>query len=204
MAIKEGIRTGGRSARVQQSVHSAVRALLQEQDRASLTVPMVAARAGVTPSTIYRRWGELAALLADVAVERLHPDSEPLDTGTLRGDLLAWAEQYLDEMSSEPGRHMMRDVLSSACPGYCTTLLRGQLQTLLDRAQQRGEAGQRLLQVFVVGLQRMLLLAQVLRGLLVCLDARLHLLLHTGGVFLQGQQGSEALLVAGDVVVQAA
>lgn len=152
MAIKEGIRTGGRSARVQQSVHSAVRALLQEQDRASLTVPMVAARAGVTPSTIYRRWGELAALLADVAVERLHPDSEPLDTGTLRGDLLAWAEQYLDEMSSEPGRHMMRDVLSSACPGYCTTLLRGQLQTLLDRAQQRGEAGpgvERLLDLLV-------------------------------------------------------
>ena len=51
MAIKEGIRTGGRSARVQQSVHNAVRALLQEHDRACLTVPMVAARAGVTPST---------------------------------------------------------------------------------------------------------------------------------------------------------
>ncbi|MCP3752204.1 TetR/AcrR family transcriptional regulator [Pseudomonas sp. SBB6] len=140
MAIKEGIRTGGRSARVQQSVHAAVRALLQEQDRASLTVPLIAARAGVTPSTIYRRWSELAALLADVALERLRPDGEPADTGSLRGDLLAWAEQYLDEMSSEVGRNMMRDVISSACPGYCTRILRGQLQVILDRAEARAEA----------------------------------------------------------------
>mgnify|MGYP006177310963 CR=1 FL=1 len=83
MAIKEALRPGGRSARVQESIHTAVRQLLEEQDRSSLTVPQIATRAGVTPSTIYRRWGELAALLADVAVERLHPDSEPLDTGTL-------------------------------------------------------------------------------------------------------------------------
>nr|BFE95039.1 hypothetical protein GCM10020185_55750 [Pseudomonas brassicacearum subsp. brassicacearum] len=46
MAIKEGLRPGGRSARVQESIHSAVRDLLQEQDRATLTVPQIAARAG--------------------------------------------------------------------------------------------------------------------------------------------------------------
>ncbi|MGE8393230.1 MAG: TetR/AcrR family transcriptional regulator [Pseudomonas sp.] len=140
MAIKEGIRTGGRSARVQASVHAAVRELLKEQDRASLTVPQIAVRAGVTPSTIYRRWGELAALLADVAVERVLPDVAPLDTGELRTDLRAWTEQYLDEITSEPGRNLMRDVLSSACPGYCTNILRGQLKVILDRAQARGEA----------------------------------------------------------------
>ena len=64
MAIKEGLRPGGRSARVQESIHSAVRDLLEEQDRSTVTVPQIAARAGVTPSTIYRRWGDLAALLA--------------------------------------------------------------------------------------------------------------------------------------------
>jgi AcrR family transcriptional regulator len=133
MAIKEGLRPGGRSARVQESIHSAVRALLEEQDRASVTVPQIAARAGVTPSTIYRRWGDLSALLADVALARMRPDSEPANTGSLRGDVLAWAEQYLDEMSSEPGRNMMRDVQSSATPGYCVTIIGGQLQTILDR-----------------------------------------------------------------------
>ncbi len=133
MAIKEGLRPGGRSARVQESVHTATRELLEAHERSSVTVPMIAARAGVTPSTIYRRWGDLSALLADVALERMRPDSEPANTGSLRGDLQAWAEQYLDEMSSEPGRNMMRDVQSSQTPGYCVTLIGGQLQTIVDR-----------------------------------------------------------------------
>ena len=140
MAIKEGLRPGGRSARVQESVHSAVRQLLQEQERASVTVPQIATRAGVTPSTIYRRWGDLAALLADVALARMRPDSEPANTGSLRGDLQAWAEQYLDEMSSEPGRTMMRDVQCSQTPGYCVTILGRQLQVILDRYQGSGQA----------------------------------------------------------------
>ena len=133
MAIKEALRPGGRSARVQESIHSAVRDLLEEQDRATVTVPQIAARAGVTPSTIYRRWGDLSALLADVALARMRPDSEPANTGNLRSDVRAWAEQYLDEMSSEPGRNMMRDVQSSATPGYCVSIIGGQLQTILDR-----------------------------------------------------------------------
>ncbi len=139
MAIKEGLRPGGRSARVQESVHNAARELLEAHERSSVTVPMIAARAGVTPSTIYRRWGDLSALLADVALERLRPDSEPANTGSLRGDLRAWAEQYLDEMSSEPGRNMMRDVQCSLTPGYCVTLLGGQLQAILDRYADNGQ-----------------------------------------------------------------
>ena len=39
MAIKEGLRPGGRSARVQESVHSAVRELLEAHERSSVTVP---------------------------------------------------------------------------------------------------------------------------------------------------------------------
>ncbi|KAF1026942.1 MAG: putative HTH-type transcriptional regulator [Pseudomonas sp.] len=136
MAIKEGLRPGGRSARVQESVHNAVRELLEAHERSSVTVPMIAVRAGVTPSTIYRRWGDLSALLADVALARMRPDSEPANTGSLRGDLQAWGEQYLDEMSSDLGRDMMRDVQCSRAPGYCVAILSGQLQTILDRYQE--------------------------------------------------------------------
>jgi hypothetical protein len=75
----------------------------------------------------------LSALLADVALARMRPDSEPANTGTLRGDVLAWAEQYLDEMSSQPGRNMLRDVQSSTLPIYCATIIGGQLQAILDR-----------------------------------------------------------------------
>lgn len=94
------VRPGGRSARVQESVHTAVRELTAEVGRDALTVPLVAARAGVTPSTVYRRWGDLQELLSDVAVERLRPDTAPEDHGGLRADLTAWAEQFLDEMAS--------------------------------------------------------------------------------------------------------
>src|SRR3954447_6450353 len=111
MSPKPMVRPGGRSARVQQSVHAAVRELVGEVGRDALTVPMVATRAGVTPSTIYRRWGDLQELLSDVAVERLRPDTAPNDHGALASDLTAWAEQFLDEMASPTGRAYIRDAL---------------------------------------------------------------------------------------------
>ncbi len=72
-------------------------------------------------------------LLADVALARMRPDSRAGQHRDLRGDLQAWAEQYLDEMSSEPGRNVMRDVQCSLTPGYCVSILSGQLQAIVDR-----------------------------------------------------------------------
>ncbi len=143
MAVKEGLRPGGRSARVQASVHKAVRELLRTMDRAEVTIPLIAGEAGVTPSTIYRRWGDLQELLADVAVERLRPDMLPVETGSGIGDLEAWAEQYAEEMSSGIGREMMRDVLAAqdnvnACK--CFEFTRQQLALIGDRAHARGES----------------------------------------------------------------
>ena len=145
MNPKAGLRPGGRSARVQAAVHQAVRDLIAEQGRAALTVPLIAARAGVTPSTLYRRWGELADLLADVALDRWRADAEPAQTGSVQGDLLAWAEQYLEEMSSEPGRALMRDVLAGqsrtvpAPPSQCAAYLQGQLDVILQRGRSSGQ-----------------------------------------------------------------
>ena len=64
MAVRERIRVGGRSARIQSAVQDAVTRLGATTPREELTVPQIAAEAGVTPSTIYRRWGDLSALLA--------------------------------------------------------------------------------------------------------------------------------------------
>ena len=63
----------------------------------------------------------------------MRPDSEPANTASLCGDLQARAEQYLDEMSSEPGRTMMRDVQYSQTPWYCVALIGGQWQVIVDR-----------------------------------------------------------------------
>jgi AcrR family transcriptional regulator len=142
MNTKENIRPGGRSARVQASVHKAVRALLETIDRAELTIPQIAGEAGVTPSTVYRRWGDLQELLGDVAVERLRPETDPADFGSGKADLLAWAEQYAEEMASGPGRQMIRDVMASKTDygaGRCCGYTMQQLDVIVERAQERGE-----------------------------------------------------------------
>ena len=150
-AINRSIpRPGGRSARVQAAVHQATVELLALHGRAALTVPLIAARAGVTPSTIYRRWGDLADLLADVAVERLRPDGDPADTGSVAGDLQAWVEQYRDEMSSDVGLGMMLDVLAAKggtlaegripVPCQCAAFTASQVETIVARGVERGEA----------------------------------------------------------------
>ncbi|MFE9412236.1 TetR/AcrR family transcriptional regulator [Streptomyces sp. NPDC006704] len=144
MSPRPMARPGGRSARVQESVHAAVRELVGEVGRGALTVPMVATRAGVTPSTVYRRWGDLQELLSDVAVERLRPETDPADLGSLRADLDAWAEQFLDEMASPPGRAYIRDALlgdpDGTHAGQCSAYAAEQIDAVVTRAARRGEA----------------------------------------------------------------
>jgi len=144
MVVKERVRLGGRSARIQDAVHSAVRKLGAETSREELTVPQIAAEAGVTPSTIYRRWGDLGSLLADVAVERLRPISDPTDTGSVASDLRVFIEEYLEEMSSDVGRALIRDVFASGLGDgratQCSTFTCDHLATIVARAKARGEA----------------------------------------------------------------
>ena len=97
----------------------------------------------MTPSTIYRRWGDLSALLADVAVERLRPISDPEDTGAVTSDLRLFIEQFMEEMSS-PGRpgadegsvfpFGTRPIRSSAA-----AFTQEHLATIVARAKARGE-----------------------------------------------------------------
>ena len=99
---------------------------------------------GRDPSTIYRRWGDLSQLLADVAVEQLQPEQAPPDTGSFYGDLLAWLEQYFDEMSSVPGRALLRDVLGT--PGHegaGATASRASRSRRSASAPSAGRAGRR-------------------------------------------------------------
>jgi AcrR family transcriptional regulator len=141
VALKERIRVGGRSARIQAAVHQAVNDLSAVMPRDQLTVPQIAAEAGVTPSTIYRRWGDLGALLADVAVARLRPIADPEDTGAMESDLQLFIEQFAEEMSSSVGRAIMCDVFASGqeFPSQCACFTSGHLATLAARAKARGE-----------------------------------------------------------------
>ncbi|MDX3927413.1 MAG: TetR/AcrR family transcriptional regulator C-terminal ligand-binding domain-containing protein [Shinella sp.] len=139
---REMLRQGGRSARIQAEVHSTVQELLKSVDRSEITVPMIAEKAGVTPSTIYRRWGDLSELLADVAVSRMRPIADPEDTGAMASDLEAFIVQYAEEMSSRVGRAMLLDIVGSLAGGaaaQCCQYTYHHLETLRERALARGE-----------------------------------------------------------------
>ena len=85
-------RPGGRSARVHDAVLKSAFDVLIEKGRQNFTVTEVAARAGVHETSIYRRWGTPNALIVDAHL-RYFADAIPLpDTGTLRGDLVAFAK----------------------------------------------------------------------------------------------------------------
>ena len=142
---REMVRQGGRSARIQEAVHAATQALLNEVGRGEINVPMIAERAGVTPSTVYRRWGDLAQLLADTAAERLRPVADPDDTGSLAGDFTRsscnmprkWPLPSAGRCCATCWPKQNSDLAAMRCCAYTTH----HLQTLNSRALARGEAG---------------------------------------------------------------
>ncbi|XIE81502.1 TetR/AcrR family transcriptional regulator [Streptomyces sp. SBR177] len=140
-------RPGGRSARVAADVHQAVTDLISERGYGNFTVGEVAARAGVADSSIYRRWGNLEKLLTDVALTRLNAQSPMPDTGSLDGDLRTYAANVAREITGPDGLAVVR--LAVALSGNGQPGVRAgdelrvermrQLQSMLDRAQERGE-----------------------------------------------------------------
>ncbi|MFC7643419.1 TetR/AcrR family transcriptional regulator [Streptosporangium lutulentum] len=140
-------RPGGRTARVRAAVHQAVVDLLGEEEWDDLSIALVADRSGVHQTTIYRRWGTLAALIDDVVTERLTSSSPVADTGTLRGDLEAYAVQVAEDVASPLGAVFLRAAMvgtraeGEEQPRQIYLLERGmQLQAMLDRARDRGRA----------------------------------------------------------------
>ncbi|MEU9124954.1 TetR/AcrR family transcriptional regulator [Streptomyces sp. NPDC048506] len=98
---------------VRSAVHQAVIDLVSDPEGADLTIPAIAQRAGVNHTSIYRRWGSREALLADVVTTRLERDWPLKDTGTLRGDLTAWAEAGVASIHTPEGRLLVRAVALS-------------------------------------------------------------------------------------------
>jgi AcrR family transcriptional regulator len=101
-------RTGGRSALVLGAVKRATEDLIEEKGRERLTVPMIAERAGVNPTSIYRRWGDLPSLINDIATYRLDPARPLPASGTLRGDLTGWAREIVEHYRNPVNAALLR------------------------------------------------------------------------------------------------
>ncbi|MCW2866691.1 MAG: transcriptional regulator, TetR family [Marmoricola sp.] len=86
------VRSGGRPRQddADQRIMQAALREYAEHGRAGFSLNGVARRAGVGKSSLYLRWPDKDALLAD-SVDTLTRDIEHVDTGSLRGDLAALA-----------------------------------------------------------------------------------------------------------------
>jgi AcrR family transcriptional regulator len=107
-------RPGGRSAAVLTSVKSAVEELINEKGRERVTIPMVAERAGVNPTSVYRRWGDLQTMINDIATYRLDPEREMPETGDLRSDLAEWAREIIEHYRNPTNAALLRGGAASA------------------------------------------------------------------------------------------
>jgi AcrR family transcriptional regulator len=103
----EGVRRGGRSARV---VESVLRAALEELGTVGYTalrVEDVAARSGVNKTSVYRRWPTKVDLVA-AALENHARSYEAADTGSLREDLVHIGRQMAQKIETPLGRGLIR------------------------------------------------------------------------------------------------
>lgn len=137
------VRPGGRSARVQAAVREAAADLVRERGHEQVTIPAVAERAGVNPTTIYRRWGDVQQLLSEVAVTHLTAPDVLDDQGSLRADLRDWAHAVVDRLAGPDGAAYLRTVVNVVAEQdprqACVVNRRGQVELILERARARGE-----------------------------------------------------------------
>lgn len=138
--VSAQVRPGGRSAKVRAAVHRAVAELLAEEPAEALTIPAVAARAGVHATTVYRRWGSAAQLLNDVATSRFSGDVVVPDSGSLSGDLERWMEDVATDLADPDTLALMRATIGSGPDGgcACTADRHEQLSAIIERERSRG------------------------------------------------------------------
>ena len=118
----------------------------------AMSIEAVAAHAGVSKATIYRRWAGKAELVA-AAIGRMdkhmdrgeHPDPE--DTGSLRGDLLALTRTLFSNLAGADGGLVCGLAVAVRADAELGRLLAGHKQAyrrrvtklIVSRAQSRNE-----------------------------------------------------------------
>lgn len=147
-AVDEPRRPGRpRDARTDHAIVEAALVELAANGYSGLSMDRVAARAGVSKATIYRRWRSREEMILD-AWRAMDPhEKADIDTGTLRGDLHLLTEQYRHDLCTAPMMALLPQIVAAVHQSTrLSELFRGfvqeQMQPLVDlyaRAQRRGE-----------------------------------------------------------------
>ncbi|QNJ96233.1 TetR/AcrR family transcriptional regulator C-terminal ligand-binding domain-containing protein [Mycolicibacterium fluoranthenivorans] len=117
-----------------------------------ISFPVIAERAGVNPTTLYRRWADVNDLLEEVAIAALTRDGESVpDTGSLEEDLTQWAMVIATDIARPERTRYLRAMVSARvemvanCPVMDTR--QEQASEMVRRAHERGEPTPTVLQI---------------------------------------------------------
>ena len=125
------------------AIYTAVGELVGEGAE-KISFPVVAERAGVNPTTLYRRWADVNALLEEVAVAALTRDGDSVpDTGSLEQDLIEWANIIARDINRPERARYLRAMVAARIDlvANCaiTDTRRDQAAEMVRRAGERGE-----------------------------------------------------------------
>jgi AcrR family transcriptional regulator len=140
--------------RRRQAILEAAVWLLAEVGYDRMTVDALAARAGVSKPTIYRRWpGGKPAIVAEAIRCKRAEAGELLDTGTLRGDLMAMLGAVIASLDAQLAGGLLShlrssDELTDLFRNEVVADERGRYSVLLERARDRGEIGSHVTPLF--------------------------------------------------------
>lgn len=139
-------RPGGRSARVRAAVLDATLEAIAECGPGGLTISEIARRAGVHATSVQRRWGTTENVMLDALLSRSQEQLPVPDTGTLRGDLIAFTRLVAAYLASSLGTALSRAMavaeddpeLADGRARFWRTRYNA-VQAIFGRAVQRGE-----------------------------------------------------------------
>lgn len=136
-----------RDASRDRALLDATLAVLGESGYGGLTTAAVAARAGVSTATLYRRWPSKEFLVVDAAAAYSQELTAPADTGTLEGDLRALLRDKAASMTGKEGgvlRSLIAEgghnaALADALTKAFVLPVRLRMEEIVQRAVDRGE-----------------------------------------------------------------
>lgn len=104
--------------------------MLVESGLHGLELTAVAERSGVGKSTVYRRWGSVPALVADLLTDMATQSLPRADTGSLRGDLQANANLVRRTLMNPRQGRLFKAVFAASS---CDDRTAAALSTFYDR-----------------------------------------------------------------------
>ncbi|GGZ52574.1 TetR/AcrR family transcriptional regulator [Streptomyces bluensis] len=108
------VRPGGRTARVRTAVLQAAGDTLAERGFAHLDLADIARRAEVGKTTVYRRWGTVTGLVADLLTDMAEQSLPRTESGSLLGDLKANARLVRRTLADPRQGALFKAVIAAA------------------------------------------------------------------------------------------